>query len=65
MWSTFQGFGPRVWLSSLGGGMGVTFGEVVVKAVKEADASPAPVYTWYLPPVQSQISAHVCHCEIE
>ena len=45
--------------------MGVTSGEVLVKAVKEADASPAPVDTWYLPPAQSQISAHVCHCKIE
>lgn len=48
MWSTFQGLGPLIWLLSLGGGMGVTSGEVLVKAVKEADASPAPVDTWYL-----------------
>lgn len=48
MWSTFQGLGPLIWLLSLGGGMGVTSGEVLVKAVKEADASLAPVDTWYL-----------------
>ena len=48
MWSTFQGLGPLIWFWSLGGGMGVTFGEVLPKAVKEADASSAPVDTWYL-----------------
>lgn len=55
MWSTFQGLGPLIWLLSLGGGIGVTSGEVLVKAVKEADASPAPVYTWYLWGFRSQI----------
>ena len=48
MWSTFQGLGPLTWFLSLGGGMDVTCGEVVPKAVKEADASLAPVDTWYL-----------------
>ena len=44
--------------------MGVTSGEVLVKAVKEADASPAPVSTWYLSRIWNQLVALVGHCEI-